>query len=150
MVLSMSISITIPASADFVKGNCAYENKWIKINRRNKQQMAIKLICNPQINGKVTLPCQVTLIRVSPRPMDLDNFVTSMKYIKDKIAELIIPGLAKGQADDEKRGITWRYKQEKGKPKIYAIRIEITQLAPSNEEIEEGIMPPDQVWKKQL
>ena len=54
--------------------------------------------------------------------MDDDNLQNALKSIRDSIADLILPGMAKGQADGDDR-IQWRYDQIKGIPglmiKIY-------------------------------
>ena len=71
-------------------------------------------------------PCTVKLTRISPRSFDCDNLVGGFKYVKDAIAEYIHPNLAIGRADDDDL-IKWEYAQEKGEPKHYAIRIEITR-----------------------
>jgi hypothetical protein len=65
------------------------------------------------------LPCHIQMIRISKGKLDFDNLVCSMKYVRDSIANNIIPGLAPGRADDDER-ITWEYLQEKGK-KIYLL-----------------------------
>jgi hypothetical protein len=46
----------------------------------------------------------------------------SMKWIEDAVCDLLVPGLAPGRADGDKR-ITTQYKQEKGQN--FGIRIEI-------------------------
>jgi hypothetical protein len=48
----------------------------------------------------------------------------SMKYFVDAIASVIITGLPKGHADDDKR-LKWLYSQEKGHPKEYALKVVI-------------------------
>lgn len=58
------------------------------------------------------LPVTVTLTRVSPRTLDDDNLLTSLKYIRDAIAEYFVPGLQPGRADNDNR-ITWKYSQDK-------------------------------------
>ncbi len=73
---------------------------------------------------RIQLPCVAKIIRISPRVQDFDNYVYNCKCIRDFIADILIPGKAPGQADSDKR-IEWRYEQEKGKPKQFAIRIEI-------------------------
>lgn len=70
------------------------------------------------------LPCCVRLTRLAPG-MGLDeddNLRMSLKYIKDYIADCLIPGLSAGRADSDKR-IKWMYAQEKNP--ILAIKIEI-------------------------
>jgi len=72
---------------------------------------------------KVDLPCTVVIIRCSPRLLDEDNYIFSCKGIRDSIADLLCPGLAKGQADGSKE-IVWYYIQEKSKKKYIRIKIE--------------------------
>lgn len=63
---------------------------------------------------KIKLPCTVKLIRQSPRKLDTDNLPVSMKYIRDAIADHLIPGLAPGRADDDQR-LNWQYEQTTAK-----------------------------------
>lgn len=70
-------------------------------------------------------PAKITLTRIAPRELDYDNLVTAFKHIRDIVADTLIPGLAKGRADGDPR-LTWSYTQHKGKPKEYAIRIDIS------------------------
>ena len=72
----------------------------------------------------IHLPCIVKIVRIGPRPLDSDNLQMSAKSVRDYIASLLIPGKRVGRADDDTR-IEWQYFQEKGKPKQYALRIEI-------------------------
>ena len=69
---------------------------------------------------QIILPCVIHIIRISPRQLDSDNLLTSLKYIRDAIAEQLIPGKAVGRADDS-RDLAWRYSQEKGKPQAIKI-----------------------------
>jgi hypothetical protein len=97
---------------------------WTKTRKRRlKQQNAVAAYLNT-FKGKVKLPCIIRLIRIAPRTLDFDNFVYSMKAIRDACSEILIPGLAKGRADGDAR-IMWEYVQEKGRVKEYAFRIEI-------------------------
>ena len=75
----------------------------------------------------VALPCRICLTRIGLRPLDFDNLVYSFKYIRDEVADLIIPGLARGRADGDKR-IEWDYKQEIGQN---GFRVEIEFDEPS-------------------
>jgi hypothetical protein len=75
----------------------------------------------------VVFPCRVRLTRIGPRKLDEDSFIYSFKYVRDEVADLLIPGLARGRADGDKR-ITWEYVQETG---FYGIRIEIEFDEPS-------------------
>lgn len=68
------------------------------------------------------MPCEITMTRIAPRRFDFDNLVSSFKYIRDAIAECLTGCKQAGRADDDPR-LTWHYKQEKGAPKEYAIKI---------------------------
>jgi hypothetical protein len=65
---------------------------------------------------KISLPCEIVLKRTGVRIMDLDNFVTACKGIKDSIASLILE--KKRGVDDDNPGIRWIYEQVKGKPEF--------------------------------
>ncbi len=67
---------------------------------------------------KPELPCAVVLTRIAPRFLDgHDNLRVACKAAVDAIAEW--PGI-----DDADKRVEWRYAQEHGKPKTYALRIE--------------------------
>lgn len=72
------------------------------------------------------LPCVVTLTRIAPRKLDSDNMASACKNVRDGIAD------AFWCADNDPR-ITWRYAQERGAPKEYALRIEIEQTTTQQE-----------------
>ena len=79
-----------------------------------------------ETKSQVSLPCQVIFTRLSPRELDDDNLPSAFKYIRDALSNLLIPGLAPGRADNDKR-IKWEYHQEIS-PKR-AIRVQIIPLA---------------------
>ena len=64
------------------------------------------------------LPCTVTLVRISPRPLDDDNLRSAFKALRDGVADRL------GVADNDPR-VTWEYRQQRGAPKQYAARVEI-------------------------
>lgn len=98
---------------------------WTKKAKRHKlQKMKVKAVLLSE-RPQITIPCAIRLTRIAPRELDAhDNLRVSMKYIADALAEYLIPGKAAGRADDCKE-ITWQYKQEKGNPREYGVRIEI-------------------------
>ena len=98
---------------------------WTKKNKRHKSQKKFIRLWSLENNIKSTiLPCIVRLTRLAPGMLDEDdNLRMAFKWIKDFIADEILPGQAPGRADSDKR-ITWTYAQEKSP--IYAIRIEIS------------------------
>lgn len=95
--------------------------------KKRKRKLVHAFLLNAYFNTlhkEISLPCVVNLIRVAPRQFDEDNLYMSFKHIRDWIADRIIPGLAPGRADGDKR-ITWHYRQEKGQVGEYAIQVEI-------------------------
>jgi hypothetical protein len=116
------------------EANCS-EN-WRKKHRRHKrQQFFIKLSYSKNVND-LRLPCDVKMVRLSPRFLDDDNLVSSFKYIRDELSECILPEYRKvyidkngktkqirGRADSDSR-ISWSYSQEKSI--FMGIRIEIS------------------------
>jgi len=69
------------------------------------------------------LPCVVRFTRIAPRKIDEDNFLPGLKYVRDAIADYLIPGLAPGRADGDER-IQWIYEQRKGT--THEVALEIT------------------------
>ena len=61
----------------------------------------------------------VKLTRIAPKRLDSDNLAISAKNIRDGIADAI--GI-----DDGSDKFSWEYRQESGRPKEYAVRVEIT------------------------
>jgi len=61
---------------------------------------------------------RVTLTRIAPRTMDGDGLQASFKGIRDGVADAI-------DLDDGSKLITWVYAQRKGRPKEYAVEVEI-------------------------
>lgn len=85
---------------------------WTKKRKRRLNQQALIKSWFNTLGTKITLPCEITLTRLSPRELDYDNLVISFKAVRDCIADLIIPGKAPGQADSCFE-ISWSYDQFK-------------------------------------
>ena len=108
-----------------------------KAKRRKMQRWMIKaaLRAEPLI---VALPerrnddshfalCKIRIVlsRIAPRNLDShDNLPMAFKGIVDAISEELTGNYVAGRADDAD-WITWEYRQEKGKVRQYAVRIEI-------------------------
>jgi hypothetical protein len=107
------------------EANKSNEHWTVKSKRHNLQHRYVKLFYR-KLSVLPKLPCHLILIRISPRKLDDDNLLASLKYIRDAIADCIIPYFPKGFADSSPL-LTWSYSQEKGKPKEYAIRIIIEE-----------------------
>lgn len=91
---------------------------WRPVWRRAKMQRALAKNCALECVrlARMALPAVVTMTRISPGTLDDDNLRPALKPIRDGIAD------AFGVADNDPR-IEWRYAQERGKPKVYAVRI---------------------------
>lgn len=132
------VSWTIPIKT--VSEANSNEHWRTKAKRHQQQQHFVRLAYKPPSLKKMT-PCQVTLTRLAPRRLDSDNLQMSFKWIRDELADLILPEeiktyvnrkgklkTLKGRADDDPR-ITWLYSQEKA-PAL-AVRIDIRFPGPS-------------------
>ena len=70
-----------------------------------------------------TMPCVVRLIRIAPRELDDDNLAGGCKALRDGIADWF--GI-----DDRDPRVRWQYAQAKGKPRQYAVGVEIQPELP--------------------
>ena len=75
-------------------------------------------------------PCKITFTRIAPRPLDDDNLATGFKHVRDAFCAAITgtPANKIGQADGH-GDITFEYKQERGKKKTYAFRVDVEATA---------------------
>lgn len=96
-----------------------------KAKRHTMQKMAVSSFLKVD-RPNIKPPCTIKLTRIAPRKYDSDNLVGGFKYVKDAVAEYFHPNLAMGRADDDPT-LKWEYAQEKGAPKTYEIRIEISK-----------------------
>lgn len=87
--------------------------------RRVKRERSTALMMARTTLTRPALPCIVELIRIAPRPLDDDNAVSGMKAVRDAIAEWL-------DVDDRDPRVVWIYEQERGKPRQYALRVEVT------------------------
>ncbi|MFA6125466.1 hypothetical protein [Sphingomonas sp.] len=92
----------------------AREHHMARARRVKRERAQISLF----IPNGIKVPCTVTLTRIAPRPFDSDGNVSAFKGTRDAIAQKL--GI-----NDNSPLVTWTYKQERGKPKMYSIRIEI-------------------------
>ena len=127
----MKIEFTIPLTRDLIvsEANRTGEH-WSKKSKRHKSQhFLIECFMNQQPD--IELPVLITLTRIAPRMLDAeDNLPASCKWYKDALADYLIPGKSAGRADDDKR-LSWRFKQEKGKVREYALKVEIENVSTS-------------------
>lgn len=116
-----TVSITIPYR---LVSEANMSDHWTLKHKRKKKLCLLLLSYLPDLSD-VKLPCIVTLTRVAPRMLDDDNLRGAFKYVRDYVADKLVPGLQPGRADDDCR-ITWEYGQKKSlRPKEYAIIVRI-------------------------
>lgn len=101
---------------------------WTKKHKRHKcQKNAVHLYITQNVCKSVLhhgFPIYIELTRISPRSLDIgDNLPCSLKPIRDYIANRLKPGLQIGRADDCTKEFIWIYKQKKGEPKQYGVKI---------------------------
>ncbi len=102
----------------------------VKSKRHRQQQFFVRHAYNQKIAPECCpLPCSIKMIRIGPRIIDDDNLVSSLKWVRDELAYLILSEIShtkkkvKGAYDSDER-IKWSYAQEKSRK--YCIRIEIS------------------------
>ena len=114
---------------------------WAARSKRHKSQRQAIALALHNVE-RPALPCCVTLRRVAPRGItDDDNLVSSMKAIRDAVAEW-------HGTDDGDPGWTWLVEQRKGEPKQYAVEIELNgtevepELPADDEPADDAELPP--------
>jgi len=94
---------------------------WSKKRKRRISQSGIVRVALKSNGVNVTLPCLIRLIRFGARKLDDDNLPGALKFVRDAVADWLIPGLLPGRADGDPR-LKWEYEQIAGEP---GVRIEI-------------------------
>lgn len=129
----MKIEFSIDVRKDLIKENNRRGEHWSKAKKRHDTQ---KLLIRSQMNyylfEEIPRPCQVTMTRIAPRMMDEDNLIQAFKWIKDELASAIIDEFKEFKAGycDNDRRIAWKWTQEKGGVRQYAIKISIVPYVP--------------------
>jgi len=100
---------------------------WSVRYKRFKEQKARILAKWQEEKIKISTPCHVLMIRVSPRAMDDDNLRGALKACRDIIADIIIPNKSAGHADSSPL-IVWEYHQERRQPKTYGLHVKIYEM----------------------
>lgn len=89
---------------------------WRVTSARRKRERGLAAMLVPAHS----LPCVVTLTRLSSGTLDDDNVRAALKSVRDGIADKL------GVADNDPR-IQWRYAQEKTKRGVYGVRVRIEE-----------------------
>lgn len=101
---------------------------WAIQARERKQQRAIVALILSREKAP-SLPCVVTLIRLSPGRLDDDNCRTALKGSRDQVAVWLgLPQNKRGQADDRDPRVAWQYQQGKGDHAVI-VRVEEKEQA---------------------
>jgi hypothetical protein len=97
---------------------------WSKRARRaaEHRNLARMALAGPLRAARLTLPAEVTLTRVAPRELDLDNLQGALKSVRDGVADAL-------GVDDRTPLVTWVYQQRRGKPREYGVEIAIEKLS---------------------
>lgn len=93
-------------------------------SKENKRVLGIMKAYKPLEFKNLALPCKIVLTRIAPRKFDYDNLVASFKFMTDTLADFLIPGLAKGRADGDKR-LEFTYDQIYGGNGKYGVKVQI-------------------------
>lgn len=72
------------------------------------------------------LPCHITMTRVAPRRLDVDNLWSSFKHVIDGIADAF-------HLPDNDPRFEWDVAQDRGGPNHYSVRIQIEPKRESND-----------------
>jgi hypothetical protein len=95
----------------------------IRSNERKKQRSSLRLLTMAHVKDPA-FPVTVTITRVAPSTgLDPhDGLGAALKGVIDGIAD----GL--GLANDRDDRVTWKLSQRRGKPREYAVQVEVSQL----------------------
>jgi len=107
--------ITIPLR--LLTSACNLREHWAVRARRVKREREAVLVHLQAKATRPALPCTVTFVRVGPVLLDHGNLAGACKAPEDATAGWL------GVDDGPEGPVTWRYRQERGRP--YALRIEI-------------------------
>lgn len=97
------------------------QEHWTKKKKRHDLQKRWIWLFFKKERPDISFPCHIKLTRIGKKMLDSDNLPVSMKWIRDTVADTLIPGKAPGQADNDP-GLSWEYDQQIGKE--YAVKIE--------------------------
>lgn len=117
----MTFRLTLPLR---IESEANRRDHWGEKSRRVKSHR-IAAIAIPK-DKLPPLPCVVTITRIAPKQLDSDNLQSGAKALRDGIADRL------GVNDNDPR-VTWIYAQERGEPREYAVRIEISESDPVSE-----------------
>lgn len=97
----------------------------VKAKRTREQRKGIQNILRTA-NYNPKLPITIVLCRIAPRELDSDDNITmAFKAIRDGITDYL------GLTNDNDIRLKWKYDQQSGAPKYYAVRVTLDHHVPS-------------------
>jgi hypothetical protein len=110
----MSTIVLVPVKTE---SETNMRQRWQVRHARRKLQRASTTMVMRCAKGLPPLPVTVTLTRIAPRVLDGDNLQSSMKAIRDGVADFYT-------VDDADPRFTWQYRQVQGGVRQYAVEID--------------------------
>lgn len=122
------IAVTIPGLVT-KSGDNAHVDWRVKARKVAKERRVVRLV----LGAPRPWVCQlvVTIVRISPRPLDSAGLASALKGIEDEVAAWL--GVDDGRAE-RSRQVLWVKVWERGAPRENAVRVLIEPLAPGLEE----------------
>lgn len=114
------VKVTLPLRLESV-ANGSHGHWAARAKKTKAQRTGARLACEAQHPLAVWQgePLVVLLTRVAPRSLDAeDNLPRAFKAIRDGVADAL-------RVRDNDPRLTWRYRQERGLPKHYEVRVEV-------------------------
>ena len=118
----IALVFTLPLKVTGATAGNSREHPMAKHRRVKAQRGAVgwAWLCAGLHLKPMRLPLIVTLTRVAPRPLDShDNLRSGLKPAVDELAARL------GLKSDADPRVEWRYQQERGGVRVYAVRVSI-------------------------
>jgi hypothetical protein len=116
------ITLDIPVRTVSEANRASSEHWRMRHKRAKHQRRTAAWVTRVPAHGLLDrgMRLEVRLTRISPRPLDDDNLASSMKHVRDGVADAL------GINDRDPR-VTWTYGQERRGVGEYAVRITIKE-----------------------
>jgi hypothetical protein len=118
------VTIRIPVRTVSEANRASHEHWRARQKRAKAQRMAVAVYLCGQ-GGLPPGPWLVTLTRIAPRALDGDNLQGALKAARDEVAKCL-------GAPNDRDGFEWIYGQKRGKPREYAVEVEISDRTATN------------------
>lgn len=100
----------------------AHEHHWLRVRRATAHHEAVAL--HLRARRAPAPPATVTITRLAPASLDSDNLQGSAKHVRDAVAKWL-------RVDDRDPRVTWRVAQERSRPRIYGVRLDVRAWDPA-------------------